>query len=288
MPEDDDSAHSPWGDESSRAGSRGQRAGSVARRRSGSGGRGVWRSTDHAPRSPDDAAESGSGAARSPDTGASAEFVSADGSAARTGKRRRRSELTTGEPEPGEPEPAPSGRRGGRRGGQRREERPPGVPQSPEASARDIVYRLLAVRARSRSELRNALLRKEIDEDVADAVLQKFVDAGLVDDAEFAEAWVNERQRNQGLGRKALGYELRRKGVEEHLVAEALSAVDPDAEEERARELVRRKLRSARVDDQEKLLRRLVGMLARKGYSEGLAFRVAKDELGRADDPDLS
>ncbi|MFR9729216.1 regulatory protein RecX [Saccharopolyspora sp. MS10] len=157
------------------------------------------------------------------------------------------------------------------------------MPQSPEAQARDVVYRLLAVRARSRSELRQALLRKEIDEDVADAVLQKFVDAGLVDDAEFAEAWVNERQRNRGLGRKALGYELRRKGVAEELVAEALSAVDAESEEERARELVRRKLRSGRVDDREKLLRRLVGMLARKGYPEGLAFRVVKDELDRAE-----
>ncbi|MCX2730975.1 regulatory protein RecX [Saccharopolyspora sp. NFXS83] len=152
---------------------------------------------------------------------------------------------------------------------------------------------MLAVRARSRAELRQALLRKEIDEDVADAVLQKFVDAGLVDDAEFAEAWVSERQRNQGLGRKALGYELRRKGVEEHLVAEALSTVDADAEEERARELVRRKLRSITVDDPEKRLRRLVGMLARKGYPEGMAFRVVKDELDRseleagAEDPEM-
>ncbi|WP_374108056.1 regulatory protein RecX, partial [Saccharopolyspora sp. 6V] len=178
-------------------------------------------------------------------------------------------------------------RRGGG-GGPRRAPPPRGGPPPPAAAARHSAPRRGGGRPRPRSELRNALLRKEIDEDVADAVLQKFVDAGLVDDAEFAEAWVNERQRNQGLGRKALGYELRRKGVEEHLVAEALSAVDPDAEEERARELVRRKLRSARVDDQEKLLRRLVGMLARKGYSEGLAFRVAKDELGRADDPDLS
>lgn len=168
---------------------------------------------------------------------------------------------------------------------------PSGPDQTPEAVARDVVYRLLAVRARSRSELRQALLRKEIDEDVADAVLQKFVDANLVNDAEFAAAWVQERQRNQGLGRKALGYELRRKGVDEQLVAEALSTLDSDAEEERARELVRRKLRGTRADDPAKLLRRLVGVLARKGYSEGLAFRIAKEEieaqdLGAAEDPD--
>ncbi|GAA2800019.1 regulatory protein RecX [Saccharopolyspora taberi] len=160
-------------------------------------------------------------------------------------------------------------------------------PQTPEQRARDTVYRMLAARARSRSELRQALLRKEIDEDVADGVLQKFVDAGLVDDAAFAESWVNERHRNQGLGRRALGFELRRKGVDESSVEAALATVDGDAEVERARELVRRKLRSMGSLDSTARMRRLVGMLARKGYSEGLAFRVVREELENSglDDP---
>lgn len=257
----------------------------------------MWRSTDHAPGSPGAGAGLGSSQAETPTTRAAAETAEPDGSAARgAGKRRRRSAMSeSSESQESTEAPESSTARSPGRTGKRRQrdERPPGVPQSPEASARDVVYRLLAVRARSRAELRQALLRKEIDEDVADAVLQKFVDAGLVDDAEFAEAWVSERQRNQGLGRKALGYELRRKGVEEHLVAEALSTVDADAEEERARDLVRRKLRSITVDDPEKRLRRLVGMLARKGYSEGMAFRVVKDELDRsepeagAEDPEM-
>ncbi|QUH05928.1 regulatory protein RecX [Saccharopolyspora erythraea] len=144
------------------------------------------------------------------------------------------------------------------------------------------MYRLLAARARSRSELRQALLRKEIEEDVADEVLQKFADAGLIDDAAFAETWVHARQRNKGLGRRALGFELRRKGVDENLVEAALSTVDEDVEVERARELVRRKLRSLGSADYTAKMRRLVGMLARKGYSEGLAYRVAKEELERS------
>ncbi|MER5392296.1 regulatory protein RecX [Saccharopolyspora sp. NPDC002686] len=153
---------------------------------------------------------------------------------------------------------------------------------NPESQARDIVYRLLAARARSRGELRQALLRKEIDEEIADRVLQKFVDAGLVDDAAFAEEWVHARQRTQGLGRKALGFELRRKGVDEHLVEAALSTVDSDVEAERARELVQRKLRGMSSLDHTTKMRRLVGMLARKGYSEGLAFRVVREEIERS------
>ena len=157
-------------------------------------------------------------------------------------------------------------------------------PDDPAAKARDVVYRLLASRARSRSELRQALLRKEIEEDVADAVLQKFVDAGLVDDASFAEEWVNARQRYQGLGRKAIGFELRRKGVDEQHVEAALANVDAESEEDRARELVQRKLRSVRSADYQAKVRRLVGMLARKGYSEGLAYRVVKAEIENTGD----
>ncbi len=155
-------------------------------------------------------------------------------------------------------------------------------PESPEQRARDMVYRLLATRARSRSELTQALLRKDIEERIAESTVQKFVDAGLVDDASFAESWVESRHRHQGLGRKALGIELRRKGVAADVVAEALSNVDEDSEVERARELVQRKLRGMPAADHTARMRRLVGMLARKGYSESLAFRVVREELERS------
>lgn len=155
----------------------------------------------------------------------------------------------------------------------------PKKPQTPESQARDTVYRLLAARARSKTELHQALARKGIEEDVAAATVQKFVDAGLVDDAEFAESWVQARHQQQGLGRKALGFELRRKGVSEQVVAEALSYVDEDSEMERARELVQRKLRGMASLDNTAKMRRLIGMLARKGYSEALAYRVVREEV---------
>nr|WP_228045952.1 regulatory protein RecX [Saccharopolyspora sp. HNM0983] len=138
---------------------------------------------------------------------------------------------------------------------------------------------MLASRARSNAELREALLRKEVPEDVADDMLRRFRDAGLIDDAAFAVEWVRSRQRSRGLGRKALGYELRRKGVAEQHIAAALSDVDDDLEVERARELVQRKLRSMSAADPTAVTRRLVGMLARKGYSEAMAFRVVREEL---------
>ncbi|WP_439664356.1 regulatory protein RecX [Lentzea sp. HUAS TT2] len=148
-----------------------------------------------------------------------------------------------------------------------------------QRKARDICYALLTARARSRQELYDALLRKEISPGVAEIVLGKFDRAGLIDDAQFAEMWVRSRHTYNGLGRRALAMELRRKGVADEVVAEAVAVVDSEAEEERARELVRKRLRTLSGVDETTKIRRLVGALARKGYAEGLAYRVVRDEL---------
>ncbi len=149
----------------------------------------------------------------------------------------------------------------------------------PEQYARETVYRLLTSRARSRAELREALARKEVDGEVIESVLGKFVAAGLVDDAAFAEEWVASRRRSRGLGRRALLHELRKKGIDEEIIASVLDAVDSDDEEEQARELVRRKLATSRGGDATAVTRRLVSMLARRGYTEGVALRVVREEL---------
>lgn len=148
------------------------------------------------------------------------------------------------------------------------------------AKAKDICLSLLAVRARTRAELRTKLLGKGIEEQVADQVLSRLDEVGLVNDAEFAEQWVRSRHTYQGVARRALSAELRRKGVADDLAAAAVSELDSEAEEVRARELVRKRLRSTAAGAPElTMIRRLVGMLARKGYPEGLAYRVVRDEL---------
>ncbi|MGW5052509.1 regulatory protein RecX [Actinokineospora sp. NPDC004072] len=150
----------------------------------------------------------------------------------------------------------------------------------PAVKAKDICYRLLTMRPHTRTELAQALRRREIPDDVAEAVLGKFDAAGLIDDAAFAEMWVRSRHEHQGLGRRALAVELKRRGVDSSVVAEAVGAVDDDAEEERAAALVRKRLRAMSGVDEQAKIRRLVGMLARKGYGQGLAYRVVRAELG--------
>jgi regulatory protein len=147
------------------------------------------------------------------------------------------------------------------------------------SAARDYCLNLLTARPMTRAELRKKLIGREYPEDVADQVLDRLHEVGLIDDAAVAEVWVRSRHNYQGMARKALSIELRRKGVADEVVAEAVSAVDAEAEESRARELVRKRLRGTVPADEVAVIRRLVGMLARKGYSEGLAYRVVKSEL---------
>jgi regulatory protein len=159
---------------------------------------------------------------------------------------------------------------------------PPPDPVEEQKRAKEICFTQLAQQPRTRLELKNAMLRKGITEELAELVLGKFDKAGLIDDAAFAEIWVRSRHTYNGLGRRALAMELRRKGVADELVTEAVAAVDDEAEQDRARELVRKKLRSMSGVDETAKIRRLVSALARKGYPGGMAYQVVREELQAA------
>ncbi|QBI53270.1 regulatory protein RecX [Streptomonospora litoralis] len=151
--------------------------------------------------------------------------------------------------------------------------------EDPEAVARGICLRLLTSAPRTRAQLAQALGQRGVDDDVAESVLGRFSEVGLIDDAAFAGAWVDSRHMGRGLGRKALAAELRRRGVAEDTVRDAVDELDADDEEEMARRLARRKLGASRGQDSAARARRALGMLARKGYSAGLAYRVVREEL---------
>lgn len=154
-----------------------------------------------------------------------------------------------------------------------------GEPRDPVEQARNICLRLLTGTPRTRKQLADALRKREIPDEAAEEVLSRFEDVGLIDDAAFADAWVESRHHGRGLARRALVRELRTKGVDSAVIDEAVGQLDSEQEEETARELVARKLRSTRGLERDKRLRRLAGMLARKGYGEGMALRVVRRAL---------
>ncbi|MFG3044129.1 recombination regulator RecX [Streptomyces sp. NPDC048241] len=190
------------------------------------------------------------------------------GGSARRGRRRR----GFGEPG-GTDEDTPSSSRA-----------EPGVSSTardadPAEKARNICLRLLTGTPRTRKQLADALRKREIPDEVAEGVLSRFEEVGLINDSAFADAWVESRHHGRGLARRALARELRTKGVDSALIDEAVGQLDSEQEEATARELVDRKLRATRGLDRDKRLRRLAGMLARKGYPEGMALRVVRQAL---------
>ncbi|MEV4295858.1 recombination regulator RecX [Microbispora rosea] len=154
-----------------------------------------------------------------------------------------------------------------------------GPPADPEAVARAICLRLLTMAPKTRAQLADALRKREVPEEAANAVLERFSEVGLIDDEAFAAAWVSSRHTGRGLARRALAQELRQRGVAEETVKDAVGRLDPDEEAETARRLVDRKLAATRGVEPQARMRRLVGMLARKGYSPGLAFRVVREAI---------
>lgn len=150
--------------------------------------------------------------------------------------------------------------------------------------ARAIALRQLTMAPRSRAELARAMARKGVEEAVAGQVLDRLEEVGLVDDEAYAEVLVRSKQTTRGLARRALLDELRRKGVDADVARSAVEDVTDDDEQAAAREIVARRLPSTRGLDPQARMRRLAGVLARKGYPAGVAYGVVREALAAEGD----
>ncbi len=149
----------------------------------------------------------------------------------------------------------------------------------PEAVARQICLRMLAAAPRTRAQLAGALRRRGVPDDVAETVLGRFTEVGLIDDAMFASAWVESRHYGQGLSGRVLAAELRNRGVPADDIKAAVGGLDSEQEIATARSLVARRLAATRGQPVPARVRRLIGVLARKGYSPAIAYRLAREAL---------
>lgn len=163
-------------------------------------------------------------------------------------------------------------------------EEPPDAPGDPAAVARIVCLRMLERKARSRSELEQALAKKGVPDDVGTAVLDRFTEVGLIDDAALAESIAGAQHRERGLARRAVAQKLRQRGFDAEAVTDAVAGIDGDDERRRAEALVAKKLRSLQSLPPEVQTRRLVGLLARKGYGSGLSYEVVKAAVAGADE----
>jgi regulatory protein len=154
-----------------------------------------------------------------------------------------------------------------------------GIPRDPEAAARQVCLRLLTLAPRTRAQLAGALRRRHIPDRAAAAVLDRFTETGLIDDPAFARAWVESRHHGRGLSRRVLSSELHRRGVADENVHEAIELVDDDQEAAMARKVIAGKVRATRGQPSAARVRKLMGVLARKGYGAALAYRVVREAL---------
>lgn len=161
-----------------------------------------------------------------------------------------------------------------------------GMELGSEEAARAICLRLLTGGPRTRAQLATALRKRKISDEVAEAVLSRFAEVGLIDDAAFARAWVESRHHGRGLARRALSAELRQRGIPDGEVRSAVGLLGPQDELATAQRLVAKRLPASRGKPMPARARQLMGMLARKGYSSGLAAQVVREALEQEQESD--
>jgi len=151
------------------------------------------------------------------------------------------------------------------------------VVADPYSEAMSIALYALAPRAKSRDELYRHLVKRGIEHEIANSVLDALELQGLLNDLEFAKLWSESRQRSKKLSRRVIASELRSKGVAQDIINEVIEDINDESEYAQAFELASRKYNSISHLDAELVYRRISGLLARKGYGHGICGKIMRE-----------
>lgn len=152
----------------------------------------------------------------------------------------------------------------------------------PAERARAIALNYLNHSPRSSGQLRAKLLSREVEPAIADLVIERYVEVGLLDDAALAATIARTRLAERGLARRAIASELQRKGFAPEHIEGALAGIADEDEWSAAQDLAAKRWNRLEGHSDEVKTRRVVAMLGRKGYGPSTAFAVVK-RLTRAD-----
>ena len=150
----------------------------------------------------------------------------------------------------------------------------------PYSEAMSLALYALAPRAKSRDELLKQLLKRGIDSEIANSVLDSLELQGLLNDLEFAKLWSESRQRSKKLSKRVIASELRSKGVSQDIINEVIDDIDDASEYAQAFLLAQRKFDAISHLDPEVVYRRVSGLLMRKGYSHGICAKIMRELTG--------
>jgi regulatory protein len=143
---------------------------------------------------------------------------------------------------------------------------------------------MLEKRARSRSELVIALRRGGVPVDVSTTVIERFTDLGLINDAALAEEFARARHTGRSQAAPAIAAQLRRRGIDDSVIRQAVSDLDPAGDSSAALALARSRLPRLTGLDTRTRIRRLTGLLARRGYSAEVVARAVREALESDDE----
>jgi regulatory protein len=155
-------------------------------------------------------------------------------------------------------------------------------PERQEQRARNILLYQLSRSAKSTKQLREILAKREIDPAIAESVLERFTEVGLIDDKAFAETLVSSRRKFKGSSKSVIKRELSDKGIEPHIIEQVTSEISPESEIELACDLAARRIRQMTQLERDIRFRRLSGYLLRKGFSSSIvsiAVRHAEEQM---------
>lgn len=150
-------------------------------------------------------------------------------------------------------------------------------------AAKEAALRLLDRQDRSVGECRAKLDERGFHTEAIEAALERLVELDLLNDERYARMLVRTRHAERGLVGRALVEQLHRKRIPPHIIELAMEEVDEESTRSVAREFAQRRLRSMASVERDKKFRRLVSMLARKGYSPGVAISVVTELLDEGD-----
>jgi regulatory protein len=145
---------------------------------------------------------------------------------------------------------------------------------------KDKVLRLLALRSRTKWELREALRKLELEDGVVNGIMSEAAEAGMIDDLRFAREYVQAKTELKNLGPHRMNYDLKRLGVADALIAQVLDeSFSSDFQEDLAWRAVRRKLGGGLID--RRGVKRVSDYLKRKGFDFEVVNKVTFELLKR-------
>ena len=156
------------------------------------------------------------------------------------------------------------------------------VVADPYSFAMSSALYALAPRAKSRAELFAHLVKRGVESEIADSVLDDLELQGLLNDLDFANIWSESRQRQKKLSKRVIAGELRGKGVSQDIIDEVVAKIDDTTEYQTAFALAEKKFRSCAHLPEDKVYSRISGLLNRKGFSSALASRIIRELLGKS------